>query len=164
MLNCVLQNRPLINNILANFFSSYLGINLDLSSLCLDDNNNFNLELNNIEAHPSMINNILLDKSNIKITNANIGKLNLQFNLNEFSISISKIKIVIMPIKNKIIEKEKKYFLRAKNKEDEINERKNKAIINEQNNNKMNEIKLDEAKEIYEKIYKSEVIYKKEKL
>ena len=134
MLNCVLQNRPLINNILANFFSSYLGINLDLSSLCLDDNNNFNLELNNIEAHPSMINNILLDKSNIKITNANIGKLNLQFNLNEFSISISKIKIVIMPIKNKIIEKENNENIQnLENKKEKNsnsqNEKKDKSLI-----------------------------------
>ena len=134
MLNCVLQNRPLINNILANFFSSYLGINLDLSSLCLDDNNNFNLELNNIEAHPSMINNILLDKSNIKITNANIGKLNLQFNLNEFSISISKIKIVIMPIKNKIIEKENNENIQNLENKNEKNsnsqkEKKDKSLI-----------------------------------
>ena len=99
MINSVLQNIPLMNNLISKFFSSYLGINIDLPNISLDNNNNFNLELSNIEAQPSMINNMLLDKSNIKITNANIGKLKLQISLKEFFISISHIKIIIMPIK-----------------------------------------------------------------
>ena len=99
MINCVLQNVPLMNHLISNFFSSYLGINIDLPNISLDNENNFNLELSNIEAQPSMINNMLLDKSNIKITNANIGKLKLQISLKEFSVSISQIKIIIMKIK-----------------------------------------------------------------
>jgi len=106
-----------------------------------------------------------LDKNEILIKNKNSISTNDMDIMNQrLMIKKEEIKENNEKIKNKIIEKEKKYFLRAKNKEDEINERKNKAIINEQNNNKMSEIKLDEAKEIYEKIYKSEVIYKKEKL
>ena len=117
MINSVLQNVPLMNHLISNFFSSYLGINIDLPNISLDNENKFNLELSNIEAQPSMINNMLLDKSNIKITNANIGKLKLQISLKEFSVSISQIKIIIMPIK--------------------ISEKKieNQKIENKQNNN-----------------------------
>ena len=79
-------------------------------------------------------------------------------------INKEKIKEIIEKNKEKIIEKENKYFLKAKNKEDKINERKNNALMTEQNTIKINEIKFNMAKEIYERIYKNDVIYKKEKL
>ena len=126
MINCVLQNVPLMNHLISNFFSSYLGINIDLPNISLDNENNFNLELSNIEAQPSMINNMLLDKSNIKITNANIGKLKLQISLKEFFISISHIKIIIMPIK-------------ISEKKIEIQKIENKKNNNENKNNNNNE-------------------------
>ena len=106
-----------------------------------------------------------LDKNEIFFKNKNNLRINDLDNVSQrILLKKEEIKDTLEKIKNKIIEKEKKYFLKAKNKDNEINERKNKAIINEQNNVKMNEIKLDEAKQIYDKIYKSEVIYKKEKL
>ena len=139
MINCVLQNIPLMNHLISNFFSSYLGINIDLPNISLDNENNFNLELSNIEAQPSMINNMLLDKSNIKITNANIGKLKLQLSLKEFSIFISQIRIIIMPIK---ISEKKIEIQKIENKK---NNNDNKNNNNNSQKGKNDNIKSDKG-------------------
>ena len=101
---------------------------------------------------------------NHKINNKNIR--NIIFEDINKKILLSKNIIKEKEEKNKeaIIEKEKKYFLKSKQKQDEINDKKNKAKQNEQINIKINEIKLNEAKAIYNQIFKNEIIYKKEKL
>ena len=96
--------------------------------------------------------------------NKNIKTINVESINKRLFLNKEKIKELNDKNKEKIIEKENKNFLKAKNIEDKINERKNNALINDKNRIKRNEIKLDEAKEIYERIYKSDVIYKKEKL
>ena len=109
---------------------------------------------------------------NIKtINNNNNDRVNKKLKiikscLNEDKIKENKQKINLNIIinKNKIIEKEKEYFHKAKTKEDLLLDKKNKFIKNEQNNIIQNEIKLNKAKSIYNQIYKSEIIYKKEKL
>ena len=96
--------------------------------------------------------------------NKNIKTINVESINKRLFLNKEKIKELNDKNKEKIIEKENKNFLKAKNIEDKINERKNNALISDINRIKRNEIKLDEAKEIYERIYKSDVIYKKEKL
>ena len=96
--------------------------------------------------------------------NKNIKTINVESINKRLFLNKEKIKELNDKNKEKIIEKENKNFLKAKNIEDKINQRKNNALISDINRIKRNEIKLDEAKEIYERIYKSDVIYKKEKL
>ena len=116
--------------------------------------------------------NIKIIKTNINVNNnyfkpkldRNIKSINLEEINRKVLFTKNQIQEKQEKIKEKIIEKENKYFLRAKEKEDKNNEQKNKSILEEKNNIKKNEIKLNEAKDIYNQIYKSEIIYKKEKL
>jgi hypothetical protein len=116
--------------------------------------------------------NIKIIKTNINVNNnyfkpkldRNIKSINLEEINKKVLFTKNQIQEKQEKIKEKIIEKENKYFSRAKEKEDKNNEQKNKSILEEKNNIKKNEIKLNEAKDIYNKIYKSEIIYKKEKL
>ena len=107
--------------------------------------------------------NIKIIKTNINVNN-NYLKPKLDRNIKKVLFTKNQIQEKQEKIKEKIIEKENKYFSRAKEKEDKNNEQKNKSILEEKNNIKKNEIKLNEAKDIYNQIYKSEIIYKKEKL
>ena len=116
--------------------------------------------------------NIKIIKTNINVNNnyfkpkldRNIKSINLEEINKKVLFTKNQIQEKQEKIKEKIIEKEYKYFSRAKEKEDKNNEQKNKSILEEKNNIKKNEIKLNEAKNIYNQIYKSEIIYKKEKL
>ena len=116
--------------------------------------------------------NIKIIKTNINVNNnyfkpkldRNIKSINLEEINRKVLFTKNQIQEKQEKIKEKIIEKEYKYFSRAKEKEDKNNEQKNKSILEEKNNIKKNEIKLNEAKNIYNQIYKSEIIYKKEKL
>lgn len=116
--------------------------------------------------------NIKIIKTNINVNNnyfkpkldRNIKSINLEEINKKVLFTKNQIQEKQEKIKEKIIEKEYKYFSRAKEKEDKNNEQKNKSILEEKNNIKKNEIKLNEAKDIYNQIYKSEIIYKKEKL
>ena len=116
--------------------------------------------------------NIKIIRTNINVNNnyfkpkldRNIKSINLEEINKKVLFTKNQIQEKQEKIKEKIIEKENKYFLRAKEKEDKNNEQKNKSILEEKNNIKKNEIKLNEAKDIYNQIYKSEIIYKKEKL
>ena len=94
----------------------------------------------------------------------NLKTLNIETINRRLLLNKEKIKETNEKNREKIIEKENKNFLKAKNIEDKINERKNNALTIDKNRIKRNEIKLEEAKEMYERIYKSDVIYKKEKL
>ena len=116
--------------------------------------------------------NIKIIKTNINVNN-NYFKPKLDRNIKSINLDEINKKVLFTKnqiqekqekIKEKIIEKENKYFSRAKEKEEKNNEQKNKSILEEKNNIKKNEIKLNEAKNIYNQIYKSEIIYKKEKL
>jgi hypothetical protein len=116
--------------------------------------------------------NIKIIKTNINVNNnyfkpkldRNIKSINLEEINKKVLFTKNQIQEKQEKIKEKIIEKENKYFSRAKEKEEKNNKQKNKSILEEKNNIKKNEIKLNEAKNIYNQIYKSEIIYKKEKL
>ena len=99
----------------------------------------------------------------IKLNNKNIKTINIEDIKRKLFLNKQKIKENNEKNKEKIIEKENKYFLKAKNKEDKINEKKINSLIKEKNNIKQNELKLTEAKQIIDKILKKEIIYKKEK-
>ena len=98
-----------------------------------------------------------------KLNNKNIKTINIEDIKRKLFLNKQKIKENNEKNKEKIIEKENKYFLKAKNKEDKINEGKINALIKEKNNIKQNELKLTEAKQIIDKILKKEIIYKKDK-
>ena len=111
MFNNLLNALPLVKESICYCFQYYLGIEINIDNLSLDQNNNINLHLTNISIEPNKINGNFLRDLNIKLTKGVIEKLEIKFGVNQFEIKISKISIFLMPVillyeKNT---KEKKY-------------------------------------------------------
>ena len=60
--------------------------------------NSIEVNLQNIEAHPNMINELMLKKSRIKITKSTICDFQVQIGANGIDVKLSKINLTLMPI------------------------------------------------------------------
>ena len=98
MYNCIISNIPLVRNVINHFFEKYIGINLDLTNIAISNMNSIEVNLQNIEAHPNMINELMLKKSRIKITKSTIGDFQVQIGANGIDVKLSKINLTLMPI------------------------------------------------------------------
>ena len=124
---------PSVKESIAYIFDNYLGIKLNLSNLCFDDNNNLFVQLTNINIEPNRINYNYLKNINIKLTKGIIGNIEIRIGVNTFEIKISKLSVMLMPVVSN-----------NQNKEDDIkneieendNEEKNENIKNNQTENK----------------------------
>ena len=97
MFKNLLNALPSVKEAICYGFQYYLGIELNIDNLSLDQNNNINLHLTNINIEPNKINGNFLQDLNIKLTKGNIEKLEIKFGINQFEIKISKISIFLMP-------------------------------------------------------------------
>ena len=124
---------PSVKESIAYIFDNYLGIKLNLSNLCFDDNNNLFVQLTNINIEPNRINYNYLKNINIKLTKGIIGNIEIRIGVNTFEIKISKLSVMLMPVVSN-----------NQNEEDDIkneieendNEEKNENIKNNQTENK----------------------------
>ena len=98
MFNNLLNALPLVKESICYCFQYYLGIEINIDNLSLDQNNNINLHLTNISIEPNKINGNFLRDLNIKLTKGVIEKLQIKFGVNEFELKISKISIFLMPV------------------------------------------------------------------
>lgn len=97
MYNC-LTYLPFIKPLISDFLSQYIGIDINLETIGLLSENTFDLDLKDIEANPRILNSLLLKHSNIKIMSFSIGQIKLGINLNSVNLTVSKIKLIMIPV------------------------------------------------------------------
>ena len=132
---------PSVKESIAYIFDNYLGIKLNLSNLCFDDNNNLFVQLTNINIEPNRINLNYLKDINIKLTKGLIEKLELRIGVSTFEIKISKLSVMLMPIivlnqNEKKEESVMKLLEEEKEKEKEKEKENNKDGVEQNNKNK----------------------------
>ena len=128
MYNCIISNIPLVRNVINHFFEKYIGINLDLTNIAISNMNSIEVNLQNIEAHPNMINELMLKKSRIKITKSTIGDFQVQIGAKGIDVKISKINLTLMPIEVNSEVKETKTDSSSKNSYQKSNENAKESL------------------------------------
>ena len=136
MYNC-LTYLPFIKPLISDFMSQYIGIDINLETIGLLSENTFDLDLKDIEANPRILNSLLLKHSNIKIMSFSIGQIKLGINLNSVNLTVSKIKLIMIPIIDNTITPQK-----TKNNSKTNCENK---IKNDNNSNKINKGRFKKA-------------------